>query len=297
MEIRYIDRKTGQTCQEKIYGRRLLSLLYGDGFFNRLFSRFFLPIFARVSLLSKLVGAIQKAPRSARKVKPFVRAYGIDASEFAETEFASFNDFFVRKLKPETRPLVPGSDRLAMPADGRYLAFPRFDRFFVKGQEFCLDRFLQNTALSRRFSEGSMAIARLCPTDYHRFHFPCDGVPSKPRLINGWLYSVNPIALKKNISILCENKRVVTEVETERFGQMLYVEVGATCVGSIHQTFVAGRKVRKGEEKGYFEFGGSCLVLLFEKGRVEFDADLVANTARGLETKANYGESLGSDSF
>ena len=293
MDITYIDRKTGQKHQEKIYGRKFLSLLYGDGIFNRIFSSFALPLLARISFFSSLFGYLQKRKSSAAKIAPFIEAYEVDASEFADRNFDSFNDFFIRKLKPEKRPLVSDPDRVAMPADGRYLVYPRFDRFFVKGQEFNLESFLQNSDLAHRFSEGSMAIVRLCPTDYHRFHFPCDGLPSEPRLINGFLYSVSPVALRKNISILSQNKRVITEIETERFGTLLYIEIGATCVGSIHQTFTLGQPVRKGEEKGYFEFGGSCIVLLFEKDRVEFDPDLIANSRQGFETRANFGESLG----
>ncbi len=138
-----------------------------------------------------------------------------------------------------------------------------------------------------------MAIVRLCPSDYHRFHFPCDGTPSKARLINGALYSVNPMALRKRISILAENKRMITEIDTERFGTILYIEIGATSVGTICQTFTPELRVEKGEEKGYFEFGGSCIVLLFERGRVEFDSDLIRNTELGFETRSNFGQSLG----
>jgi phosphatidylserine decarboxylase len=292
MEIIYIERETGQKCIEKVYGRRFISLLYGEGFFRGLLSFILLPLFSCVSFFSKLYGYMQKRPRSARKIEPFIRFFKIDADEFAETTFASFNDFFIRKLKPLARPVVQGEKRLVMPADGRHLVFPRFDRFFVKGQEFLLDSFLQDSAWGNRYSEGSMAISRLCPTDYHRFHFPCDGVPSKPKWINGHLYSVNPMALRKRIAILCENKRAVTEFETEHFGTILYVEIGATSVGSIHQTYQPDAPVEKGDEKGYFEFGGSCLVLLFEKGRVQFDADLIQNSQAGFETRSNFGTSL-----
>jgi phosphatidylserine decarboxylase len=293
MDITYIERATGQQQKEKIYGRKFLTLLYGDGALKGLFSVFLLPLLTRISFFSALVGFVQKRKRSAAKIAPFIAAYGIDSSEFAETRFQSFNDFFIRKLKSERRPVVSDPNQLALPADGRYLVYPRFDRFFVKGQEFDLRRFLQDTSLAERYAEGSMAIARLCPTDYHRFHFPCEGIPSKPRLINGFLYSVNPMALRKKIAILAENKRMITELETERFGKILYVEIGATCVGSIHQTFTTGQPVRKGDEKGYFEFGGSCIVILFEKDRIEFDSDLVAHSKQGLETRANFGDSLG----
>jgi phosphatidylserine decarboxylase len=288
--IEYIDRKTGAVCAEKVYGEKYLSLLYGRGPFSNILSWTLLPLVARFSWPSWFYGWRMKRPSSRAKIAPFIEEYGIDTSEFQTTEFASFNDFFIRKLRPECRPIAKG---IALPADGRYLVYPKFDRFFVKGQEFSLGSFLQNGAYGRRFEEGSMVIARLCPTDYHRFHFPCDGVALKPHLINGVLYSVNPLALKKRISILSENKRVVTEIESKEFGTILYVEIGATSVGSIRQTFRPNQAVKKGDEKGYFEFGGSCIVLLFEKGRVKFDPDLVENTHRGYETLCRFGESLG----
>jgi phosphatidylserine decarboxylase len=293
MEISYIDRKTKQKCIEKVFGHRTLSFLYGDGWLRSLFSSMILPLLAHVPFFSRFYGWLKKRPSSAKKVDPFIQVYGIDSSEFVETKFRSFNDFFIRKLKPECRPIVSDPNCLVMPADGRYFVYSHFDHFVVKGKEFILEEFLQDPVLARRFVDGSMVIARLCPIDYHRFHFPCDGIPSKARLINGALYSVSPIALKKRLQILAENKRMVTEIETEAFGTMLCIEIGATAVGTIRQTFSPEKPVKKGDEKGYFEFGGSCIVLLFEKDRVVFDSDLIENTRHGLETRSNFGESLG----
>lgn len=293
MEIRYIERRTGEICVEKIYGQKTLSFWYGEGFFKNIFSGLFLPFFARIPLFSWFYGFLQKRPRSAKKVAPFIKDYGVDETEFLAHDFNSFNDFFIRKLKPEKRPIDKDPNRIAAPADGRYLVYPKFNRFFVKGQEFSLETLLRDSVWGRRFSEGSMAIIRLCPTDYHRFHFPCDGMPGPAKLLNGPLYSVNPIALRKNISILAENKRIVTEIATERFGTILFVEIGATFVGSIHQTYLPDQPMRKGDEKGYFEFGGSCIILLFEKNRIEFDSDLILNTQKGFETRLNFGESIG----
>jgi len=138
-----------------------------------------------------------------------------------------------------------------------------------------------------------MVISRLCPTDYHRFHFPCTCIPGKAKLINGPLFSVNPLALKKHIAILSENKRVLTPLETGLFGQALYIEVGATCVGSIKQTFTPSKPHEKGEEKGYFEFGGSCTILLFQPNTIQFDQDLIDASADYIETYAKMGTSLG----
>lgn len=296
MEIEYVDRKTGKVEVEKIYGRWALSLLYGESIPARIFSFFFLPLLARIPWISAWYGLLQKRPKSAQKIKPFIAVFQVDASEFETQDFQSFNDFFIRKLRPESRPLDPDPNRAVLPADGRYFVFPdvsKASRFYVKGQEFSLASFLRDSALARRLASGSMVIARLCPTDYHRFHFPCEGIADYARPIEGALFSVNPLALRKNLGILWENKRMITEIETDRFGTVIFVEVGATCVGSIHQTFMGGCRVQKGEEKGFFSFGGSCIVLLFEKGRIEFDADLVRNSERGLETKALFGSSLG----
>lgn len=291
--IRYIDRKTKTVCEEKVYGEKPLSLLYGDSLLSKIFSLTLLPLIAHLPFFSNVYGLLQKRAKSHLKIDPFIQTYNIDRTEFVTQNFRSFNDFFIRKLKPECRPIVGDPNIAVMPADGRYLVYPRFNSFFVKGQEFSLFAFLNDPILARRFESGSMLIARLCPTDYHRFHFPCDGMPSPSRLINGPLYSVNPIALKKWISILSENKRMVTEIDTDRFGTILYVDIGATAVGTIRQTFTPDQRVKKGEEKGFFEFGGSCLVLLFEENRVAFDPDLVENTQRGFETFAKFGESMG----
>ena len=269
MSIEYIERKTGQKCIEKVYGHKALSLLYGDGFFRNLFSMTILPLIAHVPFFSRVYGYLQKRPESAKKIGPFIQAYGIDSSEFLETEFHSFNEFFIRKLRPEVRPIAGDPQILTTPADGRYLVYSSFEEFNIKGQTFSLNDFLQNLELSNRYQDGSMAIIRLCPTDYHRFHFPCDGSVSKARLVNGPLYSVNPMALKKRVSILAENKRMITEVHSDPFGMFLYIEVGATSVGSIRQTYKPDSLVKKGDEKGYFEFGGSCIVLLFERRKNE----------------------------
>lgn len=218
--------------------------------------------------------------------------YKVDSSEFEKKKFESFNDFFTRRLKKESRPISQDPSKLALPADGRYLAYPKIEHIYAKGQQFSVEGLLGDPLLAKRYVDGSMVIVRLCPVDYHRFHFPCDGMPSAARLIAGPLFSVNPLALRKRLSILWENKRMVTELDTERFGKIAYVEIGATNVGSIRQTYIPNRSILKGDEKGYFEFGGSCLILLFEPGKVLLSGDLVENTRKGFETLGKVGEVL-----
>jgi phosphatidylserine decarboxylase len=235
---------------------------------------------------------------SAQKVIPFIVKYDLDVDEFVRSafDFKTFNEFFWRGLKPEARPIA-GDERVAvLPADGRHLAFPDVDAaegFYVKGAKFTLGELFGDQALADKFAGGAMLISRLCPVDYHRFHFPVAGVPGEPRLINGWLYSVSPVALRKNIRYLVENKRVVTLVESPVFGTVAMIEVGATNVGSIKQTHVAGRPVAKGEEKGLFKFGGSCVITVFLRDRIKFDADFVKQSAECIETYARMGDRLG----
>lgn len=289
--LQYIDRETKEKKEEKVYGKWLLRLLYvrflGIGNLLR-------PFITRSHLFSTLFGRYQKSARSQKKVLPFIEEYGVDASEFEKKpeEFASFNDFFIRELKPECRPI--GSTAAVMPADARYLFFENIcnsRHFFVKGQKMNLSKLLGDPNLGEQYEGGTLIFARLCPLDYHRFHFPCDCTAGQPRLINGMLKSVNPIALKRNLSILWKNKRVVTPLETEAFGTVQMVEVGATNVGSIVQTAKPSAKHKKGEEKGYFEFGGSCVILLFKKGTIKLESDLHA--PEGIEIFSKMGTTLG----
>lgn len=296
--ITIVDRKTGKEEKEKVYGQVFLELLYGNGPLPRLASTFLLPLFSRVHFLSWMYGVFQKSSMSRSKIKPFIKTFQIDTSEFADSvdSMRSFNDFFTRRLKPESRPMTQGKDIAVLPADARYLVFQDIDQedgFWVKGKKFSLSELFQDGQLASKYKGGAMVIARLCPIDYHRFHFPCDCIPSAARLINGALFSVNPIALKRNIEILSENKRMITALETSHFGTVQYIEVGATNVGSIIQTYPTGKRVEKGDEKGYFSFGGSCLILLFEKGKIAFDQDLIDTSKRKIEMRGLLGQSLG----
>ena len=296
--ITYIDRITKKQSQELVYGAGCLRLLYGDTLISKLIGRPLAFLAARFSIFSKFYGYLQNLPSSQKKVIPFIKKFGIDTSEFEDNpcSYTSFNDFFIRKLKPASRPIASNEEVAIIPADGRYLFFENIsktDGFLVKGKKFTLEKLLQSQELANQYEGASLVIARLCPTDYHRFHFPCGGFVSETKDINGLLYSVNPIALKKNIEIFSENKRTLCTIENRYFGKVLFLEIGATFVGSIHQTYLANTNCSKGDEKGYFSFGGSSLILLFEKGRIEFDKDLLKATKDGFEIRCLMGQSMG----
>jgi phosphatidylserine decarboxylase len=296
--IVYLDRKTQKKCVEKVFGGQALKFLYGKGMFSHCFGKPLAYLLARFSFFSAGYGYLQRLSFTKKKVKPFIREFEVDPSEFLleVDQYSSFNDFFIRQLKKEARPIVADPTVAVMPADGRYYFYQSIkasDGFIVKGQKFDLSSLLKDQKLAQRYAEGAMVMARLCPSDYHRFHFPCACVPGPSQMINGKLYSVNPIAVKQNIEIFVQNKRCITSLKSDLFGEVLFIEIGATNVGSIHQTYDPAKPYPKGAEKGFFSFGGSSLILLFEPGRILIDQDLLAASKEGLEIRCLMGQSLG----
>ena len=289
--ITFYNRYTSRLEQEAIYGEGPLRFAYENPA-----GRALLELIVKRAVFSHWYGWRMDRKASRARIAPFLAKYGLDAAEFADAveSFGSFNEFFYRKLKPAARPIA--AEGVVFPADGRHLGFQNVAEVpgvFVKGQQFDIPALLGDAALAARYREGTLVLSRLCPVDYHRFHFPCAGVPGAPRLINGPLYSVSPIALRRRLAYLWENKRVVTELVTPQFGTVLCLEIGATNVGSIVQSFTPGAAVEKGAEKGYFKFGGSSTITIFEPGRVKLAADLVAHSAEQRELYARMGDVMG----
>lgn len=291
LPIEVFNRYSGRIEHESIYGERWLRWTYGTGP-----GRLALALAVKRAWFSRLYGWRMGRPASAALIAPFIARYGIDPAEFAQPPgtFRSFNDFFTRALQPSARPICADRDSAVFPADGRHLGFENIaatDRFYAKGQRLDVAELLADCGLARRFEGGTIVISRLCPTDYHRFHFPCAGAAGAPRLVRGTLASVSPIALRDRLGHLVENKRAVTPLESTASGTVALVEIGATCVGTIVHTRAPG-PVKAGDEKGFFAFGGSCVVTLFEPGRVRLAADLAAQSAAGRELYARMGDRM-----
>lgn len=288
--IIFINRKTNKKIEEVPPGAGFLNFLYSNPFgklsLNLLFKR---------KLVSAVGALYMNSKRSASRVTKFIEDHKMDMRAYLVPGqgFQTFNEFFYRKITEGSRPI--GND-LVCPADGKVLVFDSIDKsleFFVKGALFNLETFLNSTDLATKYSEGGMMIIRLAPTDYHRYHFPCDGKAGPSIPVNGHYLSVSPIALKKSLDIFLKNKREYMILESESFGDLLICDVGATMVGTIIQTYEAKTMVQKGEEKGYFAFGGSTLVVLTEKNKVSFSKDLLENTKNGFETEVQMGETIG----
>jgi phosphatidylserine decarboxylase len=291
--IRYFNRHTGILETEQVYGEGFLRWSYGNPL-----GAISLNAFVKRPFFSAWYGRRMSTPASAARVVPFISQYQLDPNDFAEAPqtYRSFNEFFYRKLKPAARPIDADPTSVVFPADGRHLGFPcaaDISGVFVKGQKFDLPALLGDTKLAARYAEGALILSRLCPVDYHRFHFPVAGVPGDTRLIRGPLFSVNPIALRQRLSYLWTNKRTLTHLTTENCGTVLCLEIGATCVGTITQTFTPGQAVTKGAEKGYFAFGGSSTLTLFEPGKIQLEPDLLENSARQIVLYARIGTRLG----
>jgi len=291
-ETRYIERTDGSLRVERVYGDFVMKVLYGTKVGQLATGRWLVH-----PAVSKVVGVWQDTPMSVRRVAEFVREYEIDMSEAVKdvSQFKTFNDFFTRKLRPECRPVDRRPEVLVSPADGRLLVVPELTpdlELEVKGIRYSVRRLLAGVMDPPEFEGGSAMVVRLCPVDYHRFHFPEGGHAHPAVDVPGTLHSVNPLALSTRLDIFGENKRSVTRLDSHGFGPIAIVEVGALCVGSIVQTYRPG-PVERGGEKGMFRFGGSTIVVLFARGQLRFDEDLVANSARGYETRVLFGTAIG----
>ena len=292
-EIQYLHRYEGRMETEKVFGAGWLKFIYDNPLG-------ILPLWVAIKRgwFSRWYGRKMSHPESRLKIPAFIREFEIDEAEFAEPaeSFSCFNDFFSRKLKADARPVCEGADKVAFPADGRHLGFhdlSLLSSIFVKGQRFDLPSLFGSAELARPYEQGSIVMSRLCPVDYHRFHFPVSGLANERKLINGPLYSVNPIALRKNISIFWQNKRYLSFIDSPETGRVAQFLVGATCVGSVSLSAKLPREVSKGEEFGYFSFGGSSVLTLFEKNRVALCDDLLECSSKGIELYARVGDEMG----
>ena len=247
---------------------------------------------------SRLLGWYCDSRWSRGKIGKAIQELGIDEGEFdgSVDSFRSFNDFFSRRLRQGCRPFEADPGVLCSPADCRMLLFPALNGdecVPVKGRPFNVAGLLADpVGAAGAFRGGSVVVARLCPADYHRFHYPADGTVLRTWSVSGRADSVNPIALSLGLPVFTENVRHVSLLDLEQFGTAAFVEVGAFGVARIVRTH-QGRAFRKMDERGYFAFGGSTVVMVLGAGQLQPAEDLVANTAAGHETLVRVGETIG----
>ncbi|MCF8057887.1 MAG: phosphatidylserine decarboxylase [Bacteriovoracaceae bacterium] len=293
MEIKYFNRDLEKFEIEKVYGDKAVRWLYESTPGKKL-SKYLIK-----RPLSKFYGMAQESSLSHRKVAPFIKDFNIRIEEYLPEEgrdesdpYRSFNSFFIRRFRDGSRPFE--ANKALMPAfsEARYFGYESLDAtktIPVKGDLWGGKALLAHEKWGGVFQDGPCLLARLCPVDYHRFHFPDDGKILDHYRVPGVLHSVNPLALKSNPNIFSVNERQVTILETVNFGKLAYVEVGAICVGKIVQSRPMVGAFKRGEEKGYFLFGGSTVIVLGEPGKWKPDEVVIENTNKGIEVYQKLG--------
>lgn len=287
--IRYWDRFAKKEETEKVYGEGGVRFLYGGNPLGKLTGSLL-----SAPLASRLYGHYQSSRWSMHKIEDFIRAFEIPMYEYENGPFRSFNEFFIRKFRYGARHFATDARALPAFAEARYLGFAETGldvEYPVKGQYLTSAALLNDPKWAEVFAGGPLLIARLCPVDYHRYHYPTAGRTLASYPVRGALHSVNPWALARKGNILATNERRVAILETEGgFGRLAYIEVGALCVGKIVQTYPESVPFKRGDEKGYFLFGASTVVLLGERGKWRPSADILEHTGRRLETLVRLGD-------
>lgn len=291
--IKIYNRKTKDYEVENVAGLNYINWSYSSPV-----GKGMVELFIKKKMFSRIYGLYCSSRLSKKKIPKFVEEFDINTELCKKNihEFRNFNDFFSRTLVDSARPIDKSSNSLISPGDGRLFAFENIDMnalVQVKGFTYSLRELISNDAIANRYENGTCLILRLCPTDYHRFHFIDDGVCSATKKIKGSYYSVNPIALEKVPKLFCKNKREWSIFSSKNFGEVILMEVGATCVGTIIQSYQSNKTVTRGEEKGYFKFGGSTTILFFKKDTVKIDDDIIEQTKKGFETQVSMGETIG----
>ena len=259
--------------------------------YRTVFGRICLKVLTRPAI-SKMAGSFMNSRLSRRMIPGFVQKNQIDLSEYEQADFSSYNAFFTRKIRPECRPVDPEDGHFISPCDAKLSVYPvdTDSVFYIKGSKYTLADLLGHKESAQKYAGGYCMIFRLTVDDYHRYCFLDRGYLKEKWEIPGILHTVQPIALEV-CNIYKTNSRVVSILQTENFGEVVQVEVGAMMVGKIWnhpaKTFV------RGQEKGMFLFGGSTIVVLTQRNRVAIDEEILQNTTEGAETIVKLGEKIG----
>lgn len=278
-----IYNRTTKSIDEDIqYGGKYLNFLY-NSFLGRTILKFIVnPIF------SKIYGKYNDMVISKNKINKFIKKYEININEYEQKEYTSFNDFFIRKKK--NTEYAKGKNSFIAPADSKLLVYKITDdmKIKIKQSVYMLEELTLDNADLEQFRNGNCLIFRLSMDDYHRYCYIDDGITEKTKKIKGKLHTVSSISTKHKV--YSQNARVCNYMVTNNFGKIIYIEVGALLVGKINN--YNKDKYVKGEEKGYFELGGSTIVIL-TSDKVKIDNDIINYSNKGIETKVKYGERIG----
>lgn len=268
---------------------KMLHFLYGTAFGRLLLKPLVSP------LVSVACGRLLDSRLSRKLIPTFIKKCDLDTSSVKKDlkDFCSYNDFFTRELKEGARPVDHINDHLISPCDSKLTVYEIEEDLCVriKNTNYTMHELLRDPVLAQKYKGGRMFIFRLSVDDYHRYCYIDDGKKTHNRRIKGVFHTVHPAA-GDHYPIYKQNTREYCMMRTEHFGDVIMMEVGALNVGRIVNYKQKGR-IARGEEKGRFEFGGSTIVLFFEKDRVVPDPDIMLHSSLDIETKVSMGEKIG----
>lgn len=279
----YYDRKTKLTINNK--ESKFLKFLY-----KTKAGRIILKILTKKKI-SVLFGYLTDTKISKLYIKKFIKDNDIDIKRYEEKEYKSFNDFFTRKLKKETKKENINKNMLISPCDAKLTVYKINDELTinVKNSIYSIKNLIKDE-VPKKYNNGHCLVFRLTPSDYHRYHAFDNLKIKNSKKIEGIFHTVNPISYGV-YKVFTENQREVSLLETENFGDVYQIEVGALNVGKIHNT--DKKELKKYEEKGYFSFGGSTIILLFEKNKIKIDDDIMEKSKINIESQISYKEIIG----
>lgn len=249
-------------------------------------------LFATRKTVSKVSSVYMNSKVSTRKIEKFVKKNKINMNDYPKKQYSSFNDFFTRKILKGKRPFSKSPNDLISVADSKLLVYKINDsiEMHIKGKKYTVKELLRDKKLALNYRDGICLVFRLTVDDYHRYSFFDDGTVIKTKKINGILHTVGPVAFKRH-KVFKENQREFSLIKTKNFDEVIQMEVGALMVGKIVNHPITDFK--RGEEKGYFLFGGSTIVLLFKKDIIKVDDDILENSSKGIETRVKLGDTIG----
>ncbi len=234
-------------------------------------------------MVSNIYAKYMNSKLSKHKIKKFIKTNNINMADYIEKEYVSFNDFFIRKIKPNKRQI---SDGLISVCDSK-LSIYKIEKdltFKIKNSIYTIKELIGE---ERNYKYA--LVFRLSVDDYHHYCFPDDGKVLSSKRIDGVLHTVHPIALKK-CKVFHENSREVAFLECNHLGDVCFIEVGAMMVGKIVNEKIV--EFKKGEEKGHFEFGGSTVIMLINKD-IKFNEKILENSNKEIETIVKMGNTIG----
>ena len=283
--IKVYDRKNKIYYEEVQSCSKCLNFLY-----NNSFGRFILKILIN-PIISKINGIYNDSFISKLKIKKFIEKNNIDINDFEKNNYKNFNEFFIRKIKDEKRPLISEGDAFISPADSKLLAYSITDdlKLSIKGSIYTLNELVDNEEDLLEYKNGICLVFRLSIDDYHHYCYPDKGKLVKKKFIKGKLHTVRSVS--KDYKIYKVNQREYSILKTNNFDELIYIEIGALMVGKIVN--FNKKQFNKGEEKGYFKLGGSTVVILLKDNVIKIDKDILENSKKDIETRVLYREKIG----